>query len=69
MLSPQGGGDSVLGGPADATAIWSTLMKISILTATTHDFPPCFSTNRVVSASLKPLAFVFSQNQRSGSDP
>lgn len=56
-------------GPADVTAIWSALMKISILTATTHDFPVRFSTNRAVSASLKPLAVVFSGSQRWGSAP
>lgn len=54
-------------GPADVTPIWSILKKISILTATTHDFPVSFSTNRAISASLKPLAVVFSQSQRSGS--
>lgn len=47
-------------GPADVTPIWSVLKKISILTATTHDFPVRFSTNRAVSASLKPPAVVFS---------
>lgn len=56
-------------GPADVTPIWSALMKISILTATTHDFPVRFSTNRAVSASLKPLAVVFSGSQRWGSAP
>lgn len=53
--------------PADVTPIWSILKKISISTATTHDFPVSFSTNRAVSASLKPLAVVFSQSQTSGS--
>lgn len=65
LLSPEGGGAPVLG------ACWrnTALMKISILTGTTHDFPVSFSTNRAVSASLKPLAVVLSGSQRSGSAP